>query len=103
MSAKPSKLALGFDAAAQRTDCVVLDDQGKVMGRGAAGPSDPLRTGFDAAFREWPSSGTGMAGAQLRPGRYIPYARDWRARGSEASFARLCCFWHMSFQRPLRM
>ena len=70
MSAKPSKLALGFDGGGSKTDCVVLDDQGKVMGRGAAGPSNPLRTGFDAAFRELAQAAAqGLAGAQLRPGQ----------------------------------
>jgi glucosamine kinase len=68
VSARPSKIAMGFDGGGTKTDCVVLDDEGKVMGRGAAGPSNPLRTGFDAAFKELAQAAAqALAGAQLRP------------------------------------
>jgi len=68
MSARPSKIALGFDGGGTKTDCVVLDDEEKVMGRGAAGPSNPLRAGFDAAFKELAlAAAQALAGAQLRP------------------------------------
>lgn len=41
---------LGFDGGGSKTDCVVLNAEGKLLGQGSAGPSNPLRIGFDAAF-----------------------------------------------------
>jgi N-acetylglucosamine kinase-like BadF-type ATPase len=68
VSAKPSKIAMGFDGGGTKTECVVLDDEGKVMGRGAGGPSNPLRVGFDSAYKEIAQAAAeALAGAQLRP------------------------------------
>jgi N-acetylglucosamine kinase-like BadF-type ATPase len=40
---------LGFDGGGTKTECVVLDHDGTVVGSGLGGPSNPLRSGFDAA------------------------------------------------------
>jgi N-acetylglucosamine kinase-like BadF-type ATPase len=40
---------LGFDGGGTKTECVVLDRDGSVVGLGFGGPSNPLRSGFDAA------------------------------------------------------
>ena len=45
------RYSLGFDGGGTKTECVVLDASGKVIGEGRSGPSNPLRCGFDAAFR----------------------------------------------------
>ena len=42
---------LGLDGGGTKTDCVVSNTQGDVIGMGRAGPSSPLRCGFDAAFQ----------------------------------------------------
>jgi N-acetylglucosamine kinase-like BadF-type ATPase len=42
---------LGLDGGGTKTECVVLDAQGNVVGKGRAGPSNPLRCGFDTAFQ----------------------------------------------------
>ena len=42
---------LGLDGGGTKTECVVLDAQGNVVGKGLAGPSNPLRCGFDTAFQ----------------------------------------------------
>ena len=42
--------SLGFDGGGTKTECVVLDSDGKIIGEGRSGPSNPLRCGFDAAF-----------------------------------------------------
>ncbi len=68
MSFRPTKLSLGFDGGGTKTDCVVLDDEGKVIGRGSAGPSNPLRSGFDAAFKELATAAAqALAGGHVRP------------------------------------
>jgi N-acetylglucosamine kinase-like BadF-type ATPase len=43
--------SLGIDGGGTKTDCVVLDAAGSVIGEGHGGPSNPLRSGFDEAFR----------------------------------------------------
>jgi glucosamine kinase len=45
------RYSLGFDGGGTKTECVVLDASGKIIGEGRSGPSNPLRCGFDAAFR----------------------------------------------------
>jgi N-acetylglucosamine kinase-like BadF-type ATPase len=44
------KYSIGFDGGGTKTECVVLDSAGKIIGEGRGGPSNPLRCGFDAAF-----------------------------------------------------
>jgi N-acetylglucosamine kinase-like BadF-type ATPase len=42
---------LGFDGGGTKTDCVLLDASGGLLAQGVAGPSNPLRAGFDEAFQ----------------------------------------------------
>jgi N-acetylglucosamine kinase-like BadF-type ATPase len=44
------RYSLGFDGGGTKTECVVLDPHGKIIGEGRGGPSNPLRCGFDTAF-----------------------------------------------------
>src|SRR5579862_7990621 len=44
------RLALGFDGGGTKTDCVLMDESGLVRARSQAGPSNPFRVGFGAAF-----------------------------------------------------
>lgn len=44
------RLALGFDGGGTKTDCVLLDEGGKVLARSQGGPSNPLRVGFGSAI-----------------------------------------------------
>lgn len=43
--------SLGFDGGGTKTDCVVLGRDGAVIGEGRGGPGNPLRCGYEAAFR----------------------------------------------------
>lgn len=45
------RYSIGFDGGGTKTHCVVLDAQGNIVGEGHGGPSNPLRSGFDEAFR----------------------------------------------------
>lgn len=40
---------LGFDGGGTKTECVLVDAEGQVLGRGFAGPSNPIRSGFKKA------------------------------------------------------
>jgi N-acetylglucosamine kinase len=44
------RLVLGFDGGGTKTDCVLMDESGAILGRSQAGPSNPLRVGFGAAI-----------------------------------------------------
>ncbi|MGH7186999.1 MAG: N-acetylglucosamine kinase, partial [Pseudomonadota bacterium] len=41
---------LGFDGGGTKTECVALDESGALIGAGHAGPSNPLRIGFELAL-----------------------------------------------------
>jgi N-acetylglucosamine kinase-like BadF-type ATPase len=43
--------SIGFDGGGTKTDCVILDSTGSPAGEGHSGPSNPLRSGYDQAFR----------------------------------------------------
>jgi N-acetylglucosamine kinase-like BadF-type ATPase len=45
------RFSIGFDGGGTKTDCVVLNAEGTIVGEGRGGPSNPLRSGFDDAFR----------------------------------------------------
>jgi glucosamine kinase len=42
--------SLGFDGGGTKTDCVLLDASGAVIGEGRGGPANPLRSGYESAF-----------------------------------------------------
>jgi N-acetylglucosamine kinase-like BadF-type ATPase len=42
--------SLGFDGGGTKTDCVLLDAKGAVIGEGRGGPANPLRSGYEGAF-----------------------------------------------------
>jgi N-acetylglucosamine kinase-like BadF-type ATPase len=44
------RFVLGFDGGGTKTDCVLMDESGAILGRSQAGPSNPLRMGFGAAI-----------------------------------------------------
>ncbi len=60
--------SLGFDGGGTKTDCVLLDARGAVIGEARGGPANPLRSGYDGAFsslRE--SAAEAIAAAKIRP------------------------------------
>jgi len=42
--------SIGFDGGGTKTDCVLLDANGAIIGEGHGGPANPLRSGFEGAF-----------------------------------------------------
>ena len=42
---------LGLDGGGTKTECVVSNAEGRILSMGRAGPSNPLRCGFEAAFQ----------------------------------------------------
>jgi N-acetylglucosamine kinase-like BadF-type ATPase len=44
------RFVLGFDGGGTKTDCVLMEESGKILARTQGGPSNPLRVGFGAAL-----------------------------------------------------
>jgi len=60
--------SLGFDGGGTKTESVLLDAKGAVIGEGRGGPANPLRAGYDGAFsslRE--AAAEAIAAAKIRP------------------------------------
>ncbi len=43
------RCVLGFDGGGTKTECVLMDETGRVLSRGRAGPSNPFRVGVESA------------------------------------------------------
>lgn len=43
------RIGMGLDGGGTKTECVLMDDGGRVLGRGRGGPSNPSRIGIEAA------------------------------------------------------
>ncbi len=43
--------SLGIDGGGTKTECAVLDANGKIVGEGRAGPCNPLRSSYETAFQ----------------------------------------------------
>ncbi|MFY9688403.1 MAG: BadF/BadG/BcrA/BcrD ATPase family protein [Candidatus Acidiferrales bacterium] len=50
VAASEAKYFLGFDGGGTKTECVLADSEGHVVGRSVGGPSNPLRTGYTRAW-----------------------------------------------------
>jgi glucosamine kinase len=80
--------SLGIDGGGSKTDCVILDAAGAVIGAGRGGPSNPLRVGFSVAFDAVArSAAEAIAQAKLHP-RQISAAVAGVAGASRRSVAR---------------
>jgi N-acetylglucosamine kinase-like BadF-type ATPase len=44
------RCVLGFDGGGTKTDCVLMDESGRVLARTSAGPSNPTRVGLEGAI-----------------------------------------------------
>lgn len=59
---------LGFDGGGTKTECVVLDTGGRIVGQSVSGPSNPLRVGFEEALEALTSAATAaLADARVAP------------------------------------
>ncbi len=61
-------LFLGIDGGGTRTTAWLADENGNVLGRATAGPSNPLKVGFDACHREILSVARGAVRAAVAAG-----------------------------------
>jgi N-acetylglucosamine kinase-like BadF-type ATPase len=50
IAASEATYFLGFDGGGTKTECILADSEGRVVGRSVGGPSNPLRTGYTRAW-----------------------------------------------------
>jgi N-acetylglucosamine kinase-like BadF-type ATPase len=54
---------IGFDGGGTKTECVLTDAEGRVLAQAVAGPSNPLRIGFEEAFSSLTAAADHVLGA----------------------------------------
>lgn len=62
---------LGFDGGGTKTECVLTDAAGSLLAHGSAGPSNPLRVGFDKAFAALAAAGDTVLSAARVDSRQV--------------------------------
>jgi len=50
IAASDARYFLGFDGGGTKTECILTDAEGRVLGRSLGGPSNPLRAGYTRAW-----------------------------------------------------
>jgi glucosamine kinase len=93
---------IGFDGGGTKTDCVVLDAHGAVVGEGRGGGSNPLRSGFDDAFRSISESATeALRAARLHTGDITGVCAGLAGAGRRNVVRRMTVFLTREFPRAV--
>jgi N-acetylglucosamine kinase-like BadF-type ATPase len=94
--------SLGFDGGGTKTDCVVLDARGAVIGEGRGGPANPLRSGYDGAFSSLREAAVGaIAAARIRPADITGVCAGIAGAGRRSVVRRIMVF--LSREFPLAL
>ena len=94
--------SIGFDGGGTKTDCVVLDAEGTVIGEGRGGPSNPLRSGYDVAFRSISEAAAeALKGAHLRTGDITSVCAGLAGAGRRNVIRRTMVFLAQEFPRAV--
>jgi glucosamine kinase len=84
---------LGFDGGGTKTDCIVLNADGEIVGRGHGGPANALRSGFDVAFRSISEAAAdALRNALLKPGDVIGVCAGLAGAGQRNVVRRMIVF-----------
>ncbi len=62
---------LGFDGGGTKTECIALDADGRIAGKGQAGASNPLRVGYDAACAALQLAAAGALEVKKVSGKHV--------------------------------
>lgn len=93
---------LGFDGGGTKTDCVVLNAKGTVIGEGRGGPANPLRAGYDRAFSSLREAAIqAIAAARIRPTEISGVVAGLAGAGRRAVVRRVLVF--LSREFPLAL
>jgi N-acetylglucosamine kinase-like BadF-type ATPase len=92
--------SLGFDGGGTKTDCVVLNNRGEVIGEGHGGPANPLRSGSEAACRSISESAAqALSAARLRTGDITSVCAGLAGAGQRNIVRRMMVFLNQEFPR----
>jgi N-acetylglucosamine kinase-like BadF-type ATPase len=94
--------SLGFDGGGTKTDCVLLDANGAVIGEGRGGPANPLRSGYDGAFASLREAAAGaIAAAKIRPADITHVCAGLAGAGRRSVVRRMMVFLSQEFPTAL--
>jgi N-acetylglucosamine kinase-like BadF-type ATPase len=94
--------SLGFDGGGTKTDCVLLDTNGNVIGEGRGGPANPLRSGYDGAFSSLREAAAGaIAVGGIRPAEISSVCAGLAGAGRRAVVRRMMVFLSEEFPAAL--
>jgi N-acetylglucosamine kinase-like BadF-type ATPase len=94
--------SLGFDGGGTKTDCVLLDAKGAVIGEGRGGPANPLRAGYDAAFNSLrEAAAEAIAAAKIPPTEITRVCAGLAGAGRESVVHRVLEFLSQEFPAAL--
>ena len=94
--------SIGFDGGGTKTDCVLLNAQGGVIGEGHGGPANPLRSGFDGAFSSLREAAAGaMAAGKIRPAEITSVCAGLAGAGRRSVVRRMMVFLSQEFPAAL--
>jgi N-acetylglucosamine kinase-like BadF-type ATPase len=94
------RYSIGFDGGGTKTDCIVLDAEGNVVSEGRGGPSNPLRSGYDVAFRSISEAATdALKRARLHTGDITGVCAGLAGAGRRNVVRRIMVFLGQEFPR----
>ena len=90
--------SLGFDGGGTKTDCVLLDAKGTVIGEGRGGPANPLRSGYEGAFSSLrQAAAEAIAAGKIRPAEITGVCAGMAGAGSLSVASRILEFLTQEF------
>jgi N-acetylglucosamine kinase-like BadF-type ATPase len=93
---------LGIDGGGTKTDCVVLNDAGEIVGEGHGGPANAMRAGYDATFRSiGEAAAEAIKVAQLRPSDITGVCAGLAGAGQRSVIRRVTVFLMHEFPRAV--
>jgi N-acetylglucosamine kinase-like BadF-type ATPase len=97
-SAPEASFFLGFDGGGTKTECALADASGRVVARAAAGPSNPLRTGYTRAwFALSEAADSVLARHRLRAGDIRGVCAGLGGAGRSGTARRVTTFFERSY------
>ena len=94
--------SLGFDGGGTKTDCVLLNANGNIVGEGRGGPANPLRSGYDGAFSSLREAAAGaIAAAKIRPAEIAGVCAGLAGAGRRSVARRMMVFLSEEFPAAL--
>lgn len=93
---------LGFDGGGTKTDCVLLDANGSIVGQGRGGPANPLRSGYDQAFASLRDAAAhAIVAAKIRPAEVTHVCAGLAGAGRKSVIRRVMVFLAQEFPTAL--